>query len=128
MQHVVEKIQAESINQVVGSWHVWPAVHAINFRVVPTEQRVLFINSVQVGYNCFLSFIANRDGKKLGWSQQTLSSSLLSTSANRTSGEPEPRARAIRHRASKRSQPKHKHSRNTTASPLRPRRQHISGE
>ena len=114
-QYVVEKIQAESFVQVVGSWHVWPVAHAINFRVVPTEQRVLFINSVQVGYNCFLSFIANRDASELRWSPPPLSSLLPSTSANRMSAAPESRARAIRHRASKRNQLKQKHSRNTTA-------------
>ena len=44
----------------MGSWKVWPLVHAINFRFVPSSQRVMYINSVQVGYNCFLSIIANR--------------------------------------------------------------------
>ena len=59
--NAVEKIKAESLNQVLGSWHVWPAAHAMNFRLVPTEQRVLFINCIQVAYNCFLSILANRD-------------------------------------------------------------------
>lgn len=46
--------------QVFGSWKVWPLAHAINFRFIPSSQRVLYINSIQIGYNCFLSFIANR--------------------------------------------------------------------
>jgi protein Mpv17 len=33
---------------VKGSWTVWPVAHAINFRFVPTSQRLLYINSIQV--------------------------------------------------------------------------------
>ena len=46
--------------QVTGSWKVWPVAHAINFRFIPSSQRVLYINSIQIGYNCFLSLISNR--------------------------------------------------------------------
>ena len=46
--------------QVTGSWTVWPLAHAINFRIIPSSQRVLYINTIQIGYNCFLSLIANR--------------------------------------------------------------------
>ena len=46
--------------QVTGSWMVWPLAHAINFRIIPSSQRVLYINTIQIGYNCFLSLIANR--------------------------------------------------------------------
>jgi protein Mpv17 len=46
--------------QVKGSWTVWPIAHAINFRFIPSEQRLLYINSIQIGYNCFLSVLANK--------------------------------------------------------------------
>ena len=46
--------------QVFGSWKVWPLAHAINFKFIPSSQRVLYINTIQIGYNCFLSLIANR--------------------------------------------------------------------
>ena len=46
--------------QVFGSWKVWPLAHAINFRFIPSSQRVLYINTIQIGYNCFLSLISNR--------------------------------------------------------------------
>lgn len=35
--------------QVKGSWTVWPVAHAINFRFIPNSQRLLYINTVQVG-------------------------------------------------------------------------------
>ena len=47
--------------QVTGSWKVWPIAHTINFRFIPSSQRVLYINSIQIGYNCFLSVISSRD-------------------------------------------------------------------
>jgi protein Mpv17 len=57
---VTDKIKNELMTQVTGSWKVWPFAHAINFRFIPSSQRVLYINSIQIGYNCFLSLISNR--------------------------------------------------------------------
>lgn len=45
---------------MAGSWKVWPLAHAINFALVPTSQRILYINSIQIGYNMFLSIIGSR--------------------------------------------------------------------
>ena len=60
IQYVIDKTKNDLVNAVTGSWKVWPLAHTINFRFVPSSQRVLYINSVQIGYNCFLSMIANR--------------------------------------------------------------------
>lgn len=59
-QYVVDKVKNELLTQVTGSWKVWPLAHTINFRFIPNSQRVLYINSIQIGYNCFLSLISNR--------------------------------------------------------------------
>jgi len=58
--YVIEKTQKELLTAVTGSWRVWPLAHAINFRFIPSSQRVLYINTIQIGYNCFLSLISNR--------------------------------------------------------------------
>lgn len=48
----------------------WPAAHIINFRFIPSSQRILYINTIQVGYNAFLSTMQaaggsdESDGKK----------------------------------------------------------------
>ncbi|CAM9157236.1 unnamed protein product [Phaeothamnion confervicola] len=52
------RIKKNLWTSVKGSWTVWPVAHAINFRFVPTSQRLLYINSIQIGYNCFLSMIS----------------------------------------------------------------------
>uniref|UniRef100_A0A7S2XWX9 Peroxisomal membrane protein MPV17 n=1 Tax=Fibrocapsa japonica TaxID=94617 RepID=A0A7S2XWX9_9STRA len=56
---VGQKIKNDLVKAVTGSWTVWPIAHAINFRFIPTSQRLLYINSIQVFYNCFLSFLAS---------------------------------------------------------------------
>mmetsp|Transcript_34682 Transcript_34682/g.103593 ORF Transcript_34682/g.103593 Transcript_34682/m.103593 type:complete len:275 (-) Transcript_34682:204-1028(-) len=63
LQYVIDKTRNELLTQVTGSWKVWPLAHAINFRFIPSSQRVLYINSIQIGYNCFLSLISNRDAE-----------------------------------------------------------------
>lgn len=54
------KIKRDLMKQVTGSWTVWPLAHAINFKFIPTSQRVLYINSIQIFYNCFLSIIGTK--------------------------------------------------------------------
>jgi len=60
LAYVIDKTKNELLTQVTGSWKVWPLAHTINFRFVPSSQRVLYINTIQIGYNCFLSLISNR--------------------------------------------------------------------
>lgn len=54
------KIKNDLMTAVTGSWKVWPIAHAINFRFIPTSQRLLYINSIQIFYNVFLSIVANK--------------------------------------------------------------------
>eukprot|EP00325_Prymnesiales_sp_UTEX-LB-985_P027632 CAMPEP_0174719554 /NCGR_PEP_ID=MMETSP1094-20130205/31372_1 /TAXON_ID=156173 /ORGANISM="Chrysochromulina brevifilum, Strain UTEX LB 985" /LENGTH=267 /DNA_ID=CAMNT_0015919867 /DNA_START=79 /DNA_END=882 /DNA_ORIENTATION=- len=61
ISYVIDKTKTELLTQVTGSWKVWPLAHTINFRFIPSSQRVLYINTIQIGYNCFLSMISNRD-------------------------------------------------------------------
>ena len=39
---------------------VWVPAHTINFAFIPPSQRLLYINSIQIGYNVFLSFLGNK--------------------------------------------------------------------
>ncbi len=48
---IVTKIKNDLQTAVMGSWAVWIPAHAINFRFVPTSQRLLYINTIQIGYN-----------------------------------------------------------------------------
>lgn len=54
------KIKNDLLTAVQGSWKVWPFVHMVNFKFISTKQRLLFINSIQVAFNMFLSLIGSK--------------------------------------------------------------------
>jgi len=54
------KINADLLTAIQGSWKVWPFVHLINFRFIQNKHRLLFINSIQIGFNVFLSLIGSK--------------------------------------------------------------------
>lgn len=56
----VNKLKADLKTAVMGSWAVWVPAHTINFAFIPPSQRLLYINSIQIGYNVFLSFLGNK--------------------------------------------------------------------
>ncbi|KXT04241.1 hypothetical protein AC578_7950 [Pseudocercospora eumusae] len=39
------------------NWMLWPAVQFTNFKFVPLEHRVLLVNVVSLGWNCYLSYL-----------------------------------------------------------------------
>uniref|UniRef100_A0A7S2V4A9 Peroxisomal membrane protein MPV17 n=1 Tax=Fibrocapsa japonica TaxID=94617 RepID=A0A7S2V4A9_9STRA len=57
---IVNKIKSDLKTAVMGSWTVWVPAHIINFKFVPSSQRLLYINTIQIGYNIFLSFLGNK--------------------------------------------------------------------
>ena len=59
-----KKIKTDLQTAVMGSWAVWVPAHTINFAFVPPSQRLLYINSIQIGYNVFLSFLGNKEIEK----------------------------------------------------------------
>lgn len=41
---------------------LWPAAHVINFRYVPSEQRVLFVNAVSLLWNVVTCQVVGQEG------------------------------------------------------------------
>lgn len=60
VDQIQTKIKNDLQTAVMGSWAVWIPAHTINFKYVPSSQRLLYINSIQIGYNVFLSFLGNK--------------------------------------------------------------------
>lgn len=52
-----EKLKKNYISGLKANWVIWPPVQAMNFTVVPLEHRVLVVNVVSLGWNCFLSYL-----------------------------------------------------------------------
>jgi protein Mpv17 len=63
------KIKSDLLNACQGSWKVWPMAHFINFKFVSKKWRIPYINSVQIAFNIFLSFLEPR--RHNGWRQAT---------------------------------------------------------
>jgi len=57
---ILAKLKKDLWTAVKGSWTVWPIAHAINFKFIPSSQRLLYINSIQILYNVFLSVIGSK--------------------------------------------------------------------
>jgi protein Mpv17 len=57
---IAAKIRKDLLEACQGSWKLWPFVHAVNFRFIKTKHRLLFLNSVQIVFNMFLSLIGTK--------------------------------------------------------------------
>lgn len=54
---VSEKLDKNYKNALTTNYMVWPFVQAVNFKMVPLEHRVLFVNVISIGWNCYLSYL-----------------------------------------------------------------------
>ncbi|TVY67531.1 Protein sym-1 [Lachnellula suecica] len=52
-----DKLNSTYATALQKNWMVWPFVQAINFKLVPLHHRVLVVNVVSLGWNCYLSFL-----------------------------------------------------------------------
>ncbi|KAL2038239.1 hypothetical protein N7G274_008888 [Stereocaulon virgatum] len=59
-----EKLKSTYVEALKKNWMVWPPVQAINFKFVPLEHRVLVVNVVSLGWNCYLSYVNSQAGTK----------------------------------------------------------------
>ncbi|KAI9681984.1 MAG: Plasma membrane t-SNARE, secretory vesicle fusion [Caeruleum heppii] len=57
-----EKLEKAYWPALQKNWMVWPLVQAVNFKLVPLEHRVLVVNVVSLGWNCYLSYINSQKG------------------------------------------------------------------
>ena len=80
-----EKLKGTYWMALQKNWMLWPAVQAVNFKLVPLEHRVLVVNVVSlgesgirngargvyanewclcIGWNCYLSYVNSQGGAK----------------------------------------------------------------
>lgn len=56
------KIASTYGTAITKNWMLWPWVQLVNFKVVPLEHRVLVVNVVSLGWNCYLSYLNSQQG------------------------------------------------------------------
>ena len=52
-----DKLEKTYWTALQKNWMVWPFVQAINFKLIPLHHRVLVVNVISLGWNCYLSFL-----------------------------------------------------------------------
>ena len=72
-----EKINRSYREALTTNYMIWPFVQMVNFKVVPLQHRVLFVNVISIGWNCYLSYL-NSAGEEQQQQQQEGSGSRVS--------------------------------------------------
>ncbi|TLD28655.1 hypothetical protein PspLS_03540 [Pyricularia sp. CBS 133598] len=52
-----EKLKSTYFTALTSNYMLWPFVQLVNFKFVPLHHRVLFVNVISIGWNCYLSFL-----------------------------------------------------------------------
>lgn len=57
-----QKIDSTYKSALTKNWMVWPFVQLVNFKFTPLQHRVLVVNVVSLGWNCYLSYLNSQGG------------------------------------------------------------------
>ncbi|XP_077982066.1 mpv17-like protein 2 [Glandiceps talaboti] len=60
VQKSFDILKEKFLSVYLADWCVWPGAQCINFYFVPTRYRVLYVNSVTLGWDTFLSYVKHR--------------------------------------------------------------------
>ena len=55
-----EKLEKSYFEALKSNYLIWPFVQLVNFKVVPLQHRLLFVNVISIGWNCYLSFLNSK--------------------------------------------------------------------
>jgi protein Mpv17 len=54
-----DTLQAKLLPTILAGYALWPAAHLINFKYIPSSQRLLYINVINLFWTVYLSGMAN---------------------------------------------------------------------
>ncbi|KAK4229712.1 hypothetical protein QBC38DRAFT_83939 [Podospora fimiseda] len=58
-----EKLKESYVDALSANYMVWPWVQMVNFRFVPLQHRLVFVNVVSIGWNSYLSWLNSKSGE-----------------------------------------------------------------
>ncbi|KAF2258436.1 hypothetical protein CC78DRAFT_537750 [Lojkania enalia] len=59
---IKDKLNKAYVPGMINNFLLWPWVQSVNFKFVPLEHRVLVVNFVALGWNCYLSYLNSGGG------------------------------------------------------------------
>ncbi|KJX92224.1 integral membrane protein [Zymoseptoria brevis] len=59
-----KKLESTYFKALQKNWMIWPLVQFVNFKYVPLGHRVLVVNIVSLGWNCYMSFLNSQGGEQ----------------------------------------------------------------
>ncbi|PVI03224.1 hypothetical protein DM02DRAFT_612443 [Periconia macrospinosa] len=57
-----KRLEQAYVPGLTKNFMVWPWVQAVNFKYVPLDMRVLVVNVISLGWNCYLSALNSQGG------------------------------------------------------------------
>jgi len=57
-----DKLESTYWQALSKNWMVWPFIQIINFKFVPLHHRLLLVNVISLGWNCYLSYLNSQGG------------------------------------------------------------------
>jgi protein Mpv17 len=60
VKDVKEKLSIDYFPTLQANWMVWPAANFINFKFIPSSYRIVYVASLGVMWNGYLSYVTNR--------------------------------------------------------------------
>ncbi|ODQ81777.1 hypothetical protein BABINDRAFT_160015 [Babjeviella inositovora NRRL Y-12698] len=60
MEDIKEKLRLNYWPTLLSNWTVWPTIQLFNFGFVKVEYRLIVVNIVSLGWNCYISFMNNK--------------------------------------------------------------------
>ena len=64
LEETWEEVKDKAIRLYTAEWIIWPPAQIINFYILPTKYRVLYDNTISLGYDVYTSYVINDDCKK----------------------------------------------------------------
>lgn len=59
-----DKLEESYFTALRSNWMVWPMIQLVNFKFVPLHHRVLVVNVISLGWNCYLSFLNSQGSSR----------------------------------------------------------------
>ncbi|XP_047993264.1 mpv17-like protein 2 [Leguminivora glycinivorella] len=65
LENFKEEVKGKFVTLYQAEWVVWPPAQIINFYFLPTRYRVLYDNTISLGYDIYTSQVKHGKGKKI---------------------------------------------------------------